>query len=98
MSLTGCYIIRSEKLNRFYIGATQVGYEQRILHHNQHEYGMHRYTAAANDWKIFIWMATNNINHAIRIEKKIKSMKSSKYIQNLKNYPELIEKILQETF
>ena len=98
MSLIGCYIIRSEKLNRFYTGVTQVGHEQRILQHNQHKYGMHKYTAASNDWKIFIWISTQNINHAIRLEKKIKSMKSSNYIQNLKNYPELIEKILKETF
>jgi putative endonuclease len=35
--------------------------------------------------------------HAIRLERKIKSMKSSKYIRNLKQYPEMLERIMNET-
>jgi putative endonuclease len=40
---------------------------------------------------------TKDYAHALRLERKIKSMKSSKYIQNLANYPELTEKIISET-
>ena len=58
---------------------------------------MHRFTAAANDWELFLKIDVNNYTHAVRLERKIKSMKSSKYIQNLKKYPELAAKITQET-
>jgi putative endonuclease len=37
-----------------------------------------------------------SVTQAILIEKRIKKMKSRKYIENLKKYPEMIEKILKE--
>ncbi len=92
-----CYIIYSEKLNKFYIGASQESIEVRIEKHNNHEYGNHRFTAKAIDWVLFIKIETDNYAHAIRLERKIKSMKSKKYIENLKEYPDLIQKILIET-
>ncbi|MCP9769307.1 GIY-YIG nuclease family protein, partial [Lacihabitans sp. LS3-19] len=49
------------------------------------------------DWNLFLKIPTDNYAHAIRLERKIKSMKSSKYISNLKKYPDLITKILEET-
>ena len=92
-----CYIIFSQSLNKFYIGACQNSLEDRITKHNNHEYGNHRFTAAANDWKLFLQIDTKDYAHAVRIERKIKSMKSRIYIQNLIKYPELIEKIISET-
>ena len=92
-----CYIIHSEKLNRFYIGACQSNLEERIIKHNNHSYGSHRFTAKAEDWKLFIKIEVQEYSHAVRLERKIKSMKSSKYIRNLKKYPELITKIKAET-
>jgi putative endonuclease len=35
--------------------------------------------------------------HAIRMERKIKSMKSKAFIQNLKKYPELRQKTIDTT-
>jgi len=35
--------------------------------------------------------------HAIRMEKHIKKMKSKVFIQNLKKYPELRNKLFQKT-
>ena len=92
-----CYILYSKKLSRFYIGACQDSLEDRIKKHNDHTYGNHRFTAAANDWSLFLRIGVMDYAHAIRLERKIKTMKSSKYIQNLKKYPELIQKILLET-
>ena len=92
-----CYIIFSETLNRFYVGATQDELIKRIQKHNDHSYGNHRYTAAASDWKLVLQIPALDYSHAIRMERKIKSMKSSKYIQNLSIYPELLEKLLQTT-
>jgi putative endonuclease len=69
----------------------------RIAKHNNHSYGNHRFTATANDWELFLRIDAINYAHAIRLERKIKSMKSSKYILNLVKYPELIQKIIAET-
>jgi len=43
------------------------------------------------------FIPAKDYNHAIRIEKKIKSMKSSIYIRNISNYPELLEKLVRST-
>ena len=92
-----CYIIHSEKLNKFYIGATNDSINDRIKKHNDKTYGNHRFTAKANDWKLFLFFETETYDHAIRIERKIKAMKSSKYIKNIVKYPDLKEKIFNET-
>ena len=92
-----CYILHSETLNKFYIGATNDEIEKRVLKHNAHSYGSHRFTAKANDWKLYLYFETKTYDHAIRIERKIKSMKSSKYIRNIKKYPELKIKIFEST-
>jgi putative endonuclease len=91
--MTGCYIIFSQKLGKFYIGITQEDVHVRLEKHNSHGYGEHRYTAAANDWELFLFIATHDYSHAVRIEKQIKKMKSKTYISNLKKYPEMIEKL-----
>ena len=95
--MIGCYILFSDKLNKFYIGATQEAIEARILKHNLKLYGNHRFTATAEDWQLFLFIPANDYSMAIRIERKIKSMKSSKYIENLKKYPELLEKLVNIT-
>ena len=88
-----CYIIFSEKLNRFYIGATQDDPKNRIAKHNNHTYGKHKYTAKASDWKLFIAIEAEDYPHATRIERFIKKQKSAVYIRNLIKYPELVQKI-----
>ena len=90
-----CYILHSAQLDRFYIGATQSNLEERILKHNQQRYGTHRYTAPADDWMLFLKIPADDYAHAIRIERKIKSMKSSKFIRNLAKYPEMVEKLIR---
>ena len=92
--MIGCYIIYSVKLNKFYIGATQDDIESRILKHNLNKYGNHRFTVAADDWVLFLFIPAKDFSQAIRIERKIKAMKSSKYIENLKRFPELLEKLV----
>jgi putative endonuclease len=95
--MSGCYIIFSQKLSKFYIGVTQEDVHLRLEKHNSHDYGEHRYTAAANDWELFLFIDTDDYSHAVRIEKQIKKMKSKIYINNLKKYPEMIEKIIWTT-
>ena len=95
--MVGCYIIFSEKLNRFYIGATQNGMENRLAAHNSAEYGKSHFTSTANDWTLFLFIPTSDFAKAIRMERKIKSMKSVNYIYNLKKYPEMVDKLLTST-
>ncbi|MDR2840436.1 MAG: GIY-YIG nuclease family protein [Paludibacter sp.] len=95
--MTGCYIIYSTILNKFYVGATQDDVSQRVEKHNLGTYGKHRYTATVKDWELFIFIPTNDYAHAIRIERKIKAMKSAVYIRNLVAYPELLDKLVSST-
>ena len=96
--MTGCYIIHSDTLQRYYIGATYENIESRLKNHNNGSYGKTCFTAKAFDWSLVIFITTENYAHAIRIERKIKSMKSSKYITNLTKYPELIAQLVSMKF
>ena len=80
--MTGCYILFSKKLQKFYVGVTQNDLTERIVKHNNQSYGKHRFTAKADDWELFLYIPTHEYLKATRIEKKIKSMKSAKYIRN----------------
>jgi putative endonuclease len=92
-----CYILFSEKLNKFYVGATQDEIESRLQKHNNQSYGAHRFTAGTNDWGIFLILEAVDFPHAVRMERKIKAMKSRTYFLNLKKYPELQEKLKNTT-
>ena len=92
-----CYILYSASLDKFYIGACQDSLEVRIRKHNDHAYGNQRFTAAAKDWELFLKIEANNFPHAVRLERKIKSMKSRKFIRDLAQYPQLIHKVKLET-
>jgi putative endonuclease len=93
-----CYILLSEKIQKFYIGASKKDdvYE-RVHMHNTAYYGINKFTAKSNDWTLFLLIEADDYAHALRIEKKIKAMKSSKYIRNLLMYPEMVLKIIEET-
>jgi putative endonuclease len=92
-----CYILHSATLNKFYIGATQESVQSRLEKHLSGYYQGNKFTKKANDWTIFLKIEANDFSHALRIEKKIKNMKSSVYIKNLLIYTELIEKVKTET-
>ena len=95
--MTGCYILFSEKLKKYYVGVTQEDVDTRTLKHNTHFYGNHRFTAQVDDWELFLLIPTTNFAQAVRIERKIKSMKSTQYIKNLEKYPELIQRLVSST-
>jgi len=62
------------------------------MHLSKH-YGNKKYTSIVNDWALFLQIECNSIKEARYLENHIKQMKSSKYIRNLKQYPEIIIKI-----
>ncbi|WP_282048706.1 GIY-YIG nuclease family protein [Maribacter aquivivus] len=91
------YILHSKRLNKFYIGACHEDLEQRIENHNAGTYGTKTFTSNVSDWVLFLKFDCDDYAHAIRLERKIKSMKSSVYIRNLTKYAELRDKIYNET-
>ncbi|MEQ9016981.1 MAG: GIY-YIG nuclease family protein, partial [Marinovum algicola] len=82
------YILYSEKANAYYIGQT----EDLIIRLKQHlsKAFPHAFTTKADDWVVFLSFQCENKKQSIQIEKHIKRMKSRKYIQDLKKYPEII--------
>ena len=95
MSFT--YILYSPTIDKYYIGATQASLEERLENLNSHAYGKTHFTAQADVWKLVLSINAKDYSHAIRLERKIKSMKSRVYISNLIKYAELREKIYNET-
>jgi len=55
-----------------------------------------KYTSKADDWELFLTIDCKIKQQATNIESHIKKMKSKVYIQNLKKYPEMIEKLIQK--
>ncbi|WP_321826048.1 GIY-YIG nuclease family protein [Maribacter dokdonensis] len=91
------YILYSTTLNKFYIGACHEDLDQRIENHNAGAYGSKSFTSNTKDWVLFLKFDCDDYAHAIRLERKIKSMRSSVYIRNLAKYAELQDKIFKET-
>jgi putative endonuclease len=89
------YIIFSEPINKFYVGYTTEIVELRIERHNN-KYYYNKYTSIGIPWSLFLEIQCESIEHALKVEKRIKSMKSKVYIQNLKQYPEMVIKLKEK--
>ena len=66
----------------------------RIEKHKTHSYEGQHFTDMASDWELFLAIECQTVSQALKIEKHIKRMKSRMFIENLKRYPELQEKLL----
>jgi putative endonuclease len=86
------YILYSEKFDKFYTGSC-LDFEDRLLQHLNKFYRK-SFTTLANDWTTFLVIENLSYLQARKIESHIKSMKSKKYIKNLKQYPEMQEKLI----
>jgi putative endonuclease len=73
------YILISEKLNKYYIGAC-IDLERRLYEHN---IGHSRFTSTGIPWKTVYKEEYPTLMEAKKREKQIKSMKSKKYIDDL---------------
>ena len=81
------YILYSKSINRYYIGSC-LEIEKRISEHNNGKY-IRSFTKRANDWEIYLIIENLEFDASRQIEVYVKSMKSRKYIEKLKQYPEL---------
>ena len=91
-----CYILYSKKIERYYIGYTS-DLEERLYLHQSGFFGGKSYTHKTDDWELFLQIPCTSIIQAVNIERRIKGMKSQNYIQNLKKYPEIVEKLVNES-
>lgn len=87
-------ISESNQLNQFYVGSTKQSVDLRLDQHLT-KYFSGSFTTKASDWFVFLAIECSSYPQALRIEKHIKNMKSRKYIENLKRYPEIIDKLLE---
>ena len=87
-----CYIIYSKSLDRYYIGYTS-DIRERLILHNSGYFGGRSYTSRSSDWEIYLVIPCYTIEQAIFLETKIKRMKSRRYVENLRKYPELAKKL-----
>ncbi len=86
------YILYSEKLDKYYIGESH-DVELRLNRHNTGYYS-NKWAEKGKPWVLYLKMKCTSRSQALKVEKHIKSMKSKKYIQNLKKYEELRAKLL----
>jgi len=94
-SMSFCYIIYSPQLDSYYTGSC-ANFDLRLKAHNSKKY-VASYTSKSNDWERYLIIQTETKKHALRLERKIKQMKSRVFIENLKKYPELVHKIKNQT-
>jgi putative endonuclease len=85
------YILYSSKLDRFYIGSCQ-DFQFRFAEHVNKVYSG-SFTSNADDWRLFLLIDSLSYYQARAMERHIKKMKSSLYIQNLAKYPDMITKL-----
>ena len=85
------YILYSEILSSYYIGETE-DLKSRIDQHNLGFY-VSAFTKKASDWKLYYVIRCSSRSQARRIEAHIKRMKSKKYLNNLKKFPEIAMKL-----
>ena len=80
-------------MNRYYIGQT-MDLSKRLEEHNSHHFKKAS-TKIAEDWEIFHFISCTSRSQAILIEKHIKRARKRKYLEDLKKYPEIGEKLLE---
>ena len=75
-----CYILYSTFRNKYYVGFTSGGLEERILKHNSNHKG---FTGKTGDWQLKYKELFNTKSEAMQRELQIKKQKSRKYIEQL---------------
>ena len=74
-----CYILFSEKLNKFYVGAC-TDLQRRLFEHN---IGHSKFTSTGIPWIVVFKKEFQTLTEAKNFERNIKKQKSRKYIETL---------------
>ncbi|MFN3909601.1 MAG: GIY-YIG nuclease family protein [Flavobacterium sp.] len=75
------YILYSQKLDRFYVGASENVEKGLYIHNNPIE--GRKFTAKGVPWELKLIIPCNDKTIALKLERKIKNAKSRKLIQQL---------------
>jgi putative endonuclease len=73
------YVLQSLKSDRFYIGQTN----NLIRRFHEHQIGKHKATRNRGPWCMPYYECFENRSQAVMRERKLKNMKSHRYIKNL---------------
>ncbi len=92
--MASVYILFSAKLDRFYTGSCK-DLSYRIQQHISKEF-LNSFTSKVTDWELFYFIDDLEYEQARMIETHIKKSKSKIYINNLKSYPEILEKLKEK--
>ena len=76
------YILRSIKIDKFYVGHTSDALAERLRKHNSNHKG---FTGRADDWEVVYFKQLDDKTSAYSREREVKSWKSRKKIQELIN-------------
>lgn len=95
MAVHQVYILYSPSLDTYYTGQSEA-FEERLKWHLEHLFPG-SYTKRAADWQIVLTIDCISRKQAVNLEAHIKRMKSRRYIENLRRYPEIIRR-LQERY
>jgi putative endonuclease len=79
-------------MDRYYVGSTPIRIGDRLARHNDGYYEG-AWTRHGVPWTLFLTIVCESMSQARALEAHIKQMKSRTYIQNLKLYPEIIDKL-----
>ncbi len=85
------YILYSPTLDGYYIGQSE-DFEKRFQWHKNKLFA-ESFTKRAEDWITFLTIDCISRRQSVNIEAHIKKMKSRRYIENLKKYPEIAQKL-----
>jgi putative endonuclease len=88
------YVLYSKKINHFYIGVSS-NVEKRLLQHNSSFYKK-AYTTQSNDWEVYYKSICLKKELAMKIERHIKKMRNRSYLENLKVYPLIFERLVEK--
>jgi len=69
--------------------------EQRLIYHNSLALNK-GITSRKIPWEYYYTLTIKNSTTAFKIESHIKKTKSRKYIEDLKKYPEIAQKLLEK--
>ena len=88
------YILISDQNGKFYIGASR-NVDERLIWHNSILKNT-GHSRKGIPWKIFLTLECDNMNHALKVEKHIKKMKSRKFIFDIEKFPDLRKRVIEK--
>ncbi|MCW3105174.1 MAG: catalytic domain protein [Bacteroidetes bacterium] len=91
--MASVYILYSKNADRYYIGSCKE-LEERLHQHREKIFD--GFTADMDDWELYYSINELNYQEARAIEAHIKKMKSRKYLENLRIYPDITHKLIHK--